>query len=154
VADITQSYIEIMNLVHAYPERIDAGDFAGVGELFAHGVIEMGPDVRAEGPDEVQAFFETWTRRYPDDGTPHTRHCVTNPIVSIDEHAGRATVRYYITVLQRTDDLPLQPVWANRYEDRLERVDGRWRFSHRRGFDHLPGDTRHHLMEAPPPSLD
>ena len=40
MGEITESYIEIMNLVHAYPERIDAGDFAGVGELFADGVFE------------------------------------------------------------------------------------------------------------------
>ena len=32
---ITESYIEIMNLLHSYPERIAAGDFEGVGELFA-----------------------------------------------------------------------------------------------------------------------
>lgn len=148
MVDITASYIEVMNLVHSYPDRIDSGDFAGVGELFADGVIEMG-DERVAGKDEVQAYFERWTRRYADDGTPHTRHCVTNPIVHIDEAAGTATVRYYMTVLQRTDAFPLQPVWANRYEDRLERVDGRWRFAHRRGFAHLPGDVSHHLLAAP-----
>ena len=37
---ITESYIEIMNLVYSYPERIDSGDFAGVGELFADAVFE------------------------------------------------------------------------------------------------------------------
>ena len=37
---ISESYIEIMNLVYAYPERIDSGDFACVGELFAHAVFE------------------------------------------------------------------------------------------------------------------
>ncbi len=149
---ITESYIEIMNLVYAYPECIDGGDFAGIGALFADAVIEMG-DEQIAGAAEIQAYFERWTRRYPDDGTPHTRHCITNPVVSIDEAAGTATVRYYIMVLQRTDQFPLQPVWANRYEDHLRRVDGVWRFAHRRGFAHLPGDTSHHLLTAPP-SLD
>ena len=37
---ITESYIEILNLVYTYPERIDAGDFEGVGELFADAVFE------------------------------------------------------------------------------------------------------------------
>jgi hypothetical protein len=60
-----------------------------------------------------------------------------------------AVVRYYITVFQRTDDLPLQPVWTNRYEDRFRRVDGVWRFTHRRGFDHLPGDVSQHLLADP-----
>jgi len=146
---ITESYIEIMNLVYTYPERIDAGDFEGVGELFAEAVFETEGGESLEGSNAVQASFEHWTRRYPDDGTPHTRHCITNPIIEIDEPEGRAVVRYYVTVLQRTDSFPLQPVWANRYEDRFVRKDGRWRFAHRRGFAHLPGDVSQHLMDTP-----
>ena len=84
-----------------------------------------------------------------DDGTPHTRHVITNPIVEIDEAAGTALCRYYITVFQRADGFPLQPVWANRYEDRLRRVGGTWRLERRRGFAHLPGDTSHHLRDVP-----
>lgn len=148
---ITESYIEIMNLIYSYPDRIDAGDFAGVGELFADATIDMGGGEVLRGQREVQESFEKWTRRYPDDGTPHTRHCITNPIVDIDEAAGTAVVRYYIMVIQRTDEFPLQPVWANKYEDHLRRVDGRWRFHRRRGFAHLPGDTSHHLLAAPGP---
>jgi SnoaL-like protein len=146
---IGDSYVEVMNLVYSYPDRIDAGDFAGVGALFADAVIEMGDGETLVGSAEVQAYFERWTRRYPDDGTPHTRHCVTNPVVEIDEDANSAVVRYYITVLQRTDEFALQPVWANKYEDRLERVDGHWRFARRRGFAHLSGDVSHHLLLTP-----
>jgi hypothetical protein len=147
---ITESYIEIMNLVYAYSERIDAGDFAGVGELFAEAVFEMEGGESLVGSEAVQANFERWTRRYPDDGTPHTRHCVANPIVEIDEVEGTAVVRYYMTVLQRTDRFPLQPVWSNRYEDRFVRDGGRWRYAHRRGFGHMPGDVSQHLLETPP----
>jgi hypothetical protein len=145
---ISSSYIEIMNLVHAYPDCIDRGDFEGVATLFADAVVEMGDGDQVTGK-ALGEYFSSWTRRYPDDGTPHTRHCVTNPIVEIDEEAGTAVVRYYLMVLQRTDEFPLQPVWANKYEDRLRRVDGTWRFAHRRGYDHLPGDTSHHLLQAP-----
>ena len=147
---ISESYIEIMNLVYAYPERIDSGDFAGVGELFADAVFETEGGEPLVGSDAVRESFERWTRRFPDDGTPHTRHCVMNPIVEIDEDEGTATVRYYMTVFQRTDRLPLQPVWANRYEDRFVREGGRWRYAHRRGFGHMPGDTSQHLLQPPP----
>jgi len=147
---ITESYIEIMNLVYSYPERIDAGDFAGVGELFKNGVFETEGGEALRGSEEVEANFNRWTRRFPDDGTPHTRHSVSNPIVEIDEAAGTAVVRYYMTVFQRTSELPLQPVWANRYEDRFIRDDGRWHFAHRKGFAHLPGDTSEHLLSSPP----
>ena len=148
MACIGSSYIEIMNLIHAYPDCIDRGDFEGIAELFADAVVEMGDGEQVTGK-ALGEYFSSWTRRYPDDGTPHTRHCVTNPIVEIDEEAGTAVVRYYLMVLQRTDDFPLQPVWANKYEDSLRRVDGMWQFAHRRGYDHLPGDTSHHLMQAP-----
>lgn len=148
---ITESYIEIMNLLYSYADRIDAGDFAGVGELFAHGAIVFEtPDGRVageiRGAEAVQRQFERSTRRYDDDGTPHSRHVITNPIVDIDDDAGTATVRYYITVFQRTDTFPLQPVWANRYEDELRRIDGTWRITRRRGFAHLPGDVSQHLL--------
>jgi hypothetical protein len=147
---ITESYIEIMNLVYSYPERIDSGDFAGVGELFADAVFETEGGEALRGSEAVEASFHRWTRRFPDDGTPHTRHCVSNPLVEIDEAAGTAVVRYYMTVFQRTEEFPLQPVWANRYEDRFVCDDGRWRFAHRKGFAHLPGDTREHLLSSPP----
>jgi ketosteroid isomerase-like protein len=144
------TYVEIMNVVYSYPDRIDSGDFAGVGALFADAIIDMGDGQTLSGSADVQAYFERWTRRYDDDGTPHTRHCINNPIVEIDDSAGTAVVRYYITVFQRTDELPLQPVWANKYEDRLRRIDGRWRFVHRRGYAHLPGNIDHHLLQTPP----
>lgn len=154
VSGVATSYNQILNLVYRYPELIDAGDFAGVGEMFQHATLVFeGPDGKVasevRGSAAVQASFEQTTRRYPDDGTPHTRHVITNPIVEIDEEEGTALCRYYITVFQRTDEFPLAPVWSNRYEDRLRRVDGAWRLEHRRGFAHLPGDTSKHLLQSP-----
>ncbi len=155
MSEISASYIEILNLIYSYPELLDGGDFAGVGELFSDATLVFeGPDGTAvnevSGSAAVRAMFEQSVRVYPDDGTPHTRHVISNPIVQIDDAAGRATCRYYITVFQRTDQLPLQPVWANRYEDILRRVDGKWRLERRRGFAHLQGDTSQHLLTPPP----
>jgi hypothetical protein len=92
---------------------------------------------------------------YPD-GTPRTKHVVTNPIVDVDEDAGTATCRWghlplagdYYTVLQQTDHFPLQVVVTGRYADRFERVDGRWRFSYRdyTKIDQV-GDVSHHLSQ-------
>jgi len=153
MGDLGSSYVEILNLVYQYPELIDSGDFEAVGRYFGDAtlVFELPDGTRSElvGSAAVQANFEENTQRFPDDGTPHTRHVITNPIVEIDEAAATATCRFYITVFQRTDDFPLQPVWANRYEDRLRRVDGVWRLVHRRGFAHLPGDVSQHLLLQP-----
>src|SRR5215207_5111425 len=101
MSSLTEAYIEVMNLVHTYPDCNDRGDYAGIAELLGDAEIEMGDGTVMTGRENVEAYYERWTRRYPDDGTPHTRHCVTNPIVQIDEFAGTAVVRYYVMVLQR-----------------------------------------------------
>lgn len=151
-ASVADSYVAILNLIHRYPELVDSGDFAGVGDMFRDGTLVFeGPDgqVLAElaGSEAVTASYAL-VRLHPD-GTPRTRHVISNPIVDIDEPAGTAVCRYYVTVFQQTETLPLQPVWANRYEDELRRVAGEWRIHRRRGFGHMPGDTSQHLVGAP-----
>lgn len=150
---VADSYVEILNIVHSYPELIDSGDFAALGRWFGDATLTFetrrGATTEIAGAEAIQAMFERTTHRYADDGTPHTRHVVTNPIVEIDDARVSATCRYYVTVLQRTADFPLQPVWANRYEDTFRHVDGSWRLVRRRGYDHLPGDTSQHLLRAP-----
>ncbi|MBV8930111.1 MAG: nuclear transport factor 2 family protein, partial [Mycobacteriaceae bacterium] len=80
------------------------------------------------------------------DGTPRTKHVVTNPIIEIDENT--ATCRSYYTVLQQTDTLPLQVIVSGRYHDRFERVEGRWRFCYRDySLMDLIGDLSQHLRQ-------
>jgi len=136
---------EIENLVYAYAERIDAGDLAGVAELFRHGRIEAAPGVVVEGVDAVRKLYESSTRLY-DDGTPRTRHVTTNVIVEVDDGADTATARSSYTVVQQTDALPLQPIIVGRYRDSFHRVDGRWCFDTRQMFVDLTGDLSHHLL--------
>ena len=92
------------------------------------------------------ALWRALIIRYPD-GTPRTKHVVTNPIIDVD--ADRATCRSYYMVLQQTDELPLQLVVSGRYHDRFERVEGVWRFSYR-DFTLIDsvGDTSHHLSQG------
>ena len=136
---------EIENLVYAYAERIDAGDLAGVAELFRHGRIEAAPGVVLEGVDAVRKLYESSTRLY-DDGSPRTRHVTTNVIVEVDDGADTATARSSYTVVQQTDALPLQPIIVGRYRDSFHRVDGRWCFDTRQMFVDLTGDLSHHLL--------
>jgi 3-phenylpropionate/cinnamic acid dioxygenase small subunit len=122
----------IANLLYTYAERMDAGDFKGAADLFTHATIR-----RMRGDKEVlltsRDLLEHWKEVvivYPD-GTPRTKHVVTNPIIEVDEDKGTATSRSYYTVFQQTDEVPLQPVASGRYHDRFERVDGKWRFVYR-----------------------
>jgi hypothetical protein len=134
----------IRNLLGEYCERIDAGDFASVGELFAHGALadEHGREL-ARGADAVAAFYAAGTRLH--DGAPRTKHIVTNVVLDVDEDDGRAEARSSYLVLQQVDDGPLQPIIAGRYRDAFERVDGTWRFVERRFFVDLVGDLSRHL---------
>jgi 3-phenylpropionate/cinnamic acid dioxygenase small subunit len=135
----------IENLVYAYAERIDAGDLQGVGELFRNGRIQAAPGVVLTGVDEVRTLYEGATRLY-DDGTPRTRHMTTNVAVEVDEQAGTASARSCYTVLQQTDELPLQAIIAGRYLDTFHRVDGEWWFDTREMFVDLKGDLSKHLL--------
>lgn len=138
---------EITNLVYRYAELIDGGEFAGVGELFADGVIEVAETGETyTGRDQVRKMYESWVRIYPDNRTPRTRHVTTNLILDIDEKAGTATGRAYITVLQCTPELPLQPILSGRYHDEFRRVDGAWRFARRRMTNEYLGDLSQHLV--------
>ena len=136
--------------MYRYAEGIDAGDFAGVGALFADGEIrpaEDGPSIR--GADAVRELYAATVRVYAD-GTPRTKHVTTNVVVEVDEAAGTATARSYFTVLQQLEDFPLQVIAAGRYSDTFVRVDDAWRFAIRRMHLDLAGDLRRHLLVALP----
>ena len=137
---------EIENLLYAYAERIDRGDFAGVADLFAHGRIhsvEQGPpETVFEGRDRVQGMYEKTTRLH-EDGTPLTKHVITNAHVTVDGDAGSA--RSYYTVFQATPDLPLQPIITGHYHDTFQRLDGVWWFDTRVMFVDQLGDLSRHL---------
>jgi hypothetical protein len=143
------SYNAVANLIGLYAERIDRGDFAGVGELLRHAVVTAeGSELEVRGATAITGMYEGWTRRYEDNGTPHTKHVTTNLVIDIDEEAGTATSRSYITVFQATDALRLQPVFAGRYHDAFERADGEWHFVRRHMIADYVGDLSHHLLQA------
>ncbi|NIY64220.1 nuclear transport factor 2 family protein [Streptomyces malaysiensis] len=142
-------YHAIPNLLARYAELIDTGDFQGLGRLFAHATITVEEnDLEVSGEGEVRAMYERWTRLYADNGSPHTRHVTTNPILDVDDEGGTATCRSYVTVFQCTDALPLQPILSGRYRDRFRRVDGQWRFEHRHMINEYIGDLSHHMLQA------
>jgi hypothetical protein len=137
----------ISELVFAYAERIDLGDFEGVAELLRHARVttEGSSEVRT-GYEAVLEMYRRSTRRY-EDGTPRTKHLTTNLVVDVDEGGRAGSARSYFTVLQAVPGaLALQPVVAGRYRDRFEQVDGAWRFGARHIVVDLVGDLSQHLL--------
>jgi len=126
-----EDFHAIQNLLHSYPYLVDAGDFDGVGQLFAHAVVYSGGSLMASrDPAAVAKSFRDWVITYSD-GTPRTRHCLCNVVIESDG-ADRAKAKSYVMVFQQTEQLPLQPVIGGDYADTFEKVDGNWRFVERR----------------------
>lgn len=143
---MSPSAVSIMNLLYRYAELIDAGDLDGAAALFTHARIKADPD-GAVILDHA-GILQVWRNlvKIHADGTPRTKHVITNPILDIAEAAGTATCRSYYTVLQQTEQIALQVIAAGRYHDEFERVDGVWRFSFRDySMLDLKGDLRDHL---------
>jgi 3-phenylpropionate/cinnamic acid dioxygenase small subunit len=141
------SETEICNLLYRYAETMDAGRFEELADgLFRDAVFVVGPNGTPKlDASQMVDLICRLTVRYPD-GTPRTKHVITNPFVEVDEAAGTATCRSYYTVFQQADDRPLQPVLSGRYHDRFVRVDERWRFAERDyTLMDLFGDTSAHL---------
>ena len=57
----------VAKVLYVYAERIDAGDFEGLGDLFAEAEItfEESPERVVRGRDEARQMYEQFTRRYP-----------------------------------------------------------------------------------------
>ena len=150
---MTDSAVQIQNLVHRYAELIDLGDFDALGHLLGDAEVGSGDHPGfLTGHDAVMAMFTSTTRRYPD-GTPRTKHVTTNLIVEVDDEIGTATCRSYFTVLQATEMLTLQPIVAGRYHDRFVTQGTTWRFAERRFFLDLAGDVSQHQL-IPMPTTD
>jgi SnoaL-like domain len=141
---------QIRNLLGTYCERMDGGDFDGLGALFTHArLTDEAGHVFATSGAEMAAQWHAQTFMY--DGSPRTRHLTLNPIIEVDEAAGTATCRSSYMVFQGItghgdSDLALQPIITGRYVDQFAREDGgAWHWTERAyGIDHL-GDLSHHL---------
>ena len=140
----------VERIVYGYAERVDAGDFAGMAELFSHARYKTAPDdIGITGVDEIRKLMESMVIRY-EDGTPRTKHVTTNLVIETDDDVPhQAQSRSYFTVFQQLEDFPLQPIIAGRYHDWFEHVDGEWRLMERVILCDLFGDLSRHLHGDP-----
>jgi 3-phenylpropionate/cinnamic acid dioxygenase small subunit len=145
-ADSKSSYRAIESLIAAYAELVDDGDFEGVGDLLADATF-TGAAGSVSGRDAIEKMLRENVIVY-EDGTPRTKHLITNLAIEVDEESGTAVSRSYFTALQALPDLALQPIVSGRYSDRFERRDGQWRFVERRVRTDLVGDVSRHLRRS------
>jgi 3-phenylpropionate/cinnamic acid dioxygenase small subunit len=137
-------YRALENLVVSYAALVDAGDFDGVGALFAAGAF-VGSGGTFRGADVARMLRDSVI--VYDDGTPRTKHVTTN--IALEVSGDTASGRAYFTVLQAAPGLPLQTIAAGRYADSFTRTADGWRFTERRAAVDLVGDVGHHLRPRP-----
>jgi len=136
-------YRQISDLMFRYAELFDTGRFDEFAALFEHGQWhKAGP-----GAPATRRWIEDNVRLY--DGLPRTKHVTTNVVADVDEDAGTATASAYVTIFQALPDFPLQPIFCGRYQDRLTRINGEWRWTERRVLNDLYGDISRHVRYAP-----
>ena len=137
---------EIEALVYGYAERIDAGDLDGVVELFAHATwrSDATGDVYRD-PASVRAVYDRIVLY--EDGTPRTKHLITNLVVRFADDGASATGRCSFTVIQSVaPGTPISAVVAGRYEDRYERGPSGWRFADRLFVAERTADQTRHFQ--------
>ena len=137
----------IERLLYAYSDTIDRGDFEATAQLFGDdGLYGMLGSGAAQGTQQVLATFERSVRLY--DGVPRTRHIVTNVIIDVEPGATTGTARSYVHVMHQPPGMPLVPIAAGTYHDRVHLVNGDWLFAERRMHIELVGDMTTHLTRG------
>lgn len=137
----------ITELIYRYAELIDAGDFDGLGRLLGRAVFGGAKTATIAGAENIAGLFAMTTRRFPDCGTPRTRHLVLNLILEVDGEA--ASGRSTFCVVQATDRVALAPIVVGRYYDRFARDDGGWHFTERIADVEMVGEVSDHLLIDP-----
>jgi hypothetical protein len=138
---------QVLNLCYTYPEILDQGDHAGLGELFADceihcfasNVARSGPYVGAEG---AKAFYDSAVMMH--DGSPRTRHVITNVILELSPEQLEAKTRSYFQVVQDAPPGALKIIASGRYRDEYRKVGGRWRFTRKEIWADYMGDVSQH----------
>ena len=108
--DAEHSARAIENLIARYAELVDAGDFAGLGELLADAVFGGDGDAVVSGREEIEKIFRAMVHVY-DDGTPRTKHVTTNIQIDVDAGVGN---RHVTLVRDRAADASRPAAAAHR----------------------------------------
>jgi hypothetical protein len=115
--------IEIVNLLSRYCEFIDSGDLLSASLLFEHAKLKMITSPELQDYSAMLELLRQVIVIYPD-GTPKTKHVLSNPIIQIDEASGTADSRSHYTVFQATESIPFQVIATGRYFDEFELING------------------------------
>lgn len=144
---MTEVSDEVVRLIFAYADALDAGDFDAVGQLFERGELwgSAGSRATLRGSAAVSSYLSS--RVITDGaGSPRTKHLTSNIVVDFDRAQEVAWARSYFAVLQpNPTEGRVEVIAAGRYEDVFARDDTEWRFERRIIHREMSGDLSRHL---------
>lgn len=112
----------------------DRRDAERTAEMFTEdGVLELGGDLRFEGRQAIMRYMGRLLEVTGDD----YRHWTNS--LAIDGDGDEASVECYLAAFGMSDG---SFRLAGRYVDRLRKVDGAWKFAHRRYEREYPQDRQ------------
>jgi hypothetical protein len=124
----------IRDVFSAYCFRMDDGDYAGVGALFAPDGEWIASYSHAVGPAAIAAML---AHNIPDpNGGPKRKHFVMNSLITCTGDTATARASYFVVIGEGGGPIP---VVAGTYEDELVRTDAGWRFRSRRLVHDIAG---------------
>jgi len=119
----TDTKMEILELYSRYHTATDTEDTEAWLDTWADDGIFERPDGTSRGKDELKRFEIDFRKM-----SHGKRNLVTN--VMSDGDGDKAECTAYLTVIEATE-IP-QVVVTSMYHDTLVKVDGAWKFAHRR----------------------
>lgn len=138
--DYADDRAEIVNLSNRYMVAVDAGDIETVMSTWAEdGVLEWIGGVErgaAEIREAMSNFGGARKVEIPESATsrPRTRHQIINHVIDVDGDTAR-TIAYWFAMTNNTPQKDVQIMYMGHYEDDLVKLDGHWRFKHRRVYN-------------------
>ena len=123
-----QDRVEILDLLSRYNQ---AADLDGNGDAFANTFTDDGIFESSSGEYVARGRQQLADMVKPNAIRDHgTRHWISNVAINVD--GDRATMRAYLMALRISIDGACTISSTGVYHDQLRRVDGEWKFVHRR----------------------
>ncbi len=122
----SEDRMAIMDLLSRYNHAIDGGDTEAWLDCFTEDAIyEFPPDRRWEGIEQLREVGESIAANAD---PPAMRHWLNNVLIEGDDQEARVTS--YVMLLRLSDGPRINH--TGMYRHTLRKVDGAWKFAHRR----------------------
>jgi len=131
----------IRHLQATYSFLVDGRRYEELGELLADAVFRLTWEAEEIETDEIRgaeaivAYYQEHQR-----GRRPSRHLITNEAIEVAEDGQSAVSYSYLTSVGYPPRPPEPPIviLSGHYEDRFEKIDGRWRITQKYCVMELP----------------